>query len=421
MKDIILEKFFEYDRWKYAIEKGVVKKIDRTTLYNLTNEEMRAKLYSLIKNGMYAIKPPHTAQIPKNEPGEFRTVFVNEPDDRIILSIANDLLFELMPEKIHSACKSYQKGIGCGKIVKQVSEILVNADSDIVGFKADLSKYFDSVPIEYIDREFDDIESKYGKSALIDVIRNYYHFDVYFDEHKEVQQKFQSLKQGCAVASYLADAVLFFIDDVMSRQKGYYVRYSDDILYLGDDYENVMELLKEKLSEIGIKLNPKKVEILDRRKWFRFLGYSIKGDLRSLSADWLKNFQKEIELRTIRKKDNTFLKARNAVNRYLYVGNGEFSTALQMLPFVNCEKDLHTLDMFVLDALRAVSTGKKRIGGLGYTKNLEDRCFLRGKGRNVKANRQKTEKHLDGVYSLVCMQKLLLTSRDAYDSLILCL
>ena len=38
----------------------------------------------------------------------FRTVYVNEPMDRVVLGIANDLLFELMPEMLHSSCKSYQ-------------------------------------------------------------------------------------------------------------------------------------------------------------------------------------------------------------------------------------------------------------------------------------------------------------------------
>lgn len=46
--------------------------------------------------GKYEISPPHTAQIPK-ENGEFRTVYVNEPIDRVVLGIANDLLFDLMP------------------------------------------------------------------------------------------------------------------------------------------------------------------------------------------------------------------------------------------------------------------------------------------------------------------------------------
>ena len=88
----------------------------------------------------YEIAPPHQALIPKDN-GEFRTVYVNENIDRIFLSIVNDLLFELCPGMIHQSCKSYQKGIGCGKVVQEISHKL-KPDlhqhlNDILGFKAD--------------------------------------------------------------------------------------------------------------------------------------------------------------------------------------------------------------------------------------------------------------------------------------------
>ena len=116
-EDKILEMFFAPERWQYAIAKGVVKDISKGVLYKLTKPEARALMYQRIRDGKYKIMPPHTAQIPKDN-GEFRTVYVNEPADRVLLSIANDLLFELMPEMVHPSCRSYQKGIGCGKVVQ---------------------------------------------------------------------------------------------------------------------------------------------------------------------------------------------------------------------------------------------------------------------------------------------------------------
>ena len=96
------------------------------------------------------------------------------------------MLFDLMPEMIHPACKSYQVGIGCGKVVLEVSHTIVNMKSDgYVGWKSDLSKYFDSVPIQFIDAAFDKVEAKCGHSVLIDVLRKYYHCGLYFDENND--------------------------------------------------------------------------------------------------------------------------------------------------------------------------------------------------------------------------------------------
>lgn len=244
MNDKILEMFFDTERWRYAIEKGVGKHINKAHLYQLTKPDTRAAMYAAIRDGRYEIAPPHTALIPKDN-GEFRTVYVNEPIDRIFLSIANDLLFELMPEMIHPTCQSYQKGIGCGKIVKEISKRICQTKGEVIGWKSDFSKYFDSVPIRFIDEAFDKVEAKHGHSAIIDVLRKYYHSDWYFDTDGKLQKAYQSLKQGCSVASWLANVVMFTLDERLSQLNGEYVRYSDDALFVGPDYMKAMEIMTE--------------------------------------------------------------------------------------------------------------------------------------------------------------------------------
>lgn len=411
--DKITELFFQHERWVYAIEKGAVKGVPKAQLYQLTKPELRIAMYNAVKNGEYEIAPPHTALIPKDTPGEFRTVYVNEPIDRIFLSIANDLLIELMPNSVHPRCKSYQRGIGCGKVVKEISRIVGN---NVKGWKADFSKYFDSVPIEFIDAAFDDVEQRHGRSAIIDVLRKYYHSDLYFDTDGNLQEKYQSLKQGCSVASYLANVVMYDLDERLSKLPGFYVRYSDDSLYLGEDYETAMEIMRDECLKKGITLNPKKVEYITPEKWFKFLGYSIKGKDISLSSTRIKKFQKEIEKRTI-KSNKSFKSCLNKVNNYLYKGNGEYSWATQILSVCNVERDINELNKFVLDCLRAVQTGKKKVGGLGYVCTQQNGCVARGLGRNVKANRQKTD-NIDGFITLNCARKAMITRKDVYRTLI---
>ena len=265
MEDKILRMFFDIGRWERAIDKGVDKDIRKDQLIRLTDERTRMAMADAMRRGNYEISPPHTAQIPK-ENGEFRTVYVNEPIDRVVLSIANDLLFDLMPEMIHPACKSYQRGIGCGKVVREVSDQIVEAaKAGCMGWKADLSKYFDSVPIAFVDAAFDKVEARHGHSALIDVLRKYYHSDLYFDQNNELHSQYQSLKQGCAVASWLANVLLYELDEELSRMNGYYVRYSDDMLFIGEDYQRAMSVLERRLEAMSMKLNPQEGGVPDGR------------------------------------------------------------------------------------------------------------------------------------------------------------
>ena len=420
MTDILLQKFFEKERWEQALELGVGKGIDKGELRKLTSPEIRLAMYNAIITDNYEIAPPHQAQIPKDN-GDMRIVYVNENVDRIFLSIVNNLFFEIFPEFVHKSCKSYQTGLGCGKIVQEVSRQVINVESREVGFKADLTKYFDTVPIKYIDEIFDKMETKVGKSKIIDIVKKYYHTDLCFDFNGELIEMYQSLKQGCAVASFLADAVLYNLDATVSMLPGYYVRYSDDLLYIGEKREMAFEIVKSILGEMKMTLNPKKVEPVYKDKWVKFLGFNIKGDKITLSSTRVKNFQKEIASRTIKQRNISLTKAINSVNNFLYKGDGRYSWATSVLPIINVDKDIETLNTFVMDALRACATKKTKIGGLGSVNDQPDHTILRGTGKNVTANRMKTEKEIPGYLTLKCMQNAILTRRAVYETLVRCL
>ena len=417
MQDILLQKFFEKERWEQALEIGVDKHIDKGELRKLTTPQVRLALYNAIISDNYEIAPPHQVNIPKDN-GDMRTVYVNENVDRIFLSIANNLFFEMFPEFVHKCCKSYQTGIGCGKIVQQASKQVVQTNTAEVGVKLDLTKYFDTVPLKYIDGLFDKMERKVGKSKIIDIVRAYYHTDLCFNVDGELIRHYQSLKQGCAVASFIADAILYHIDDAVSKLDVYYVRYSDDLLVIGKDWTKAFELIRDMLNDMQLSLNPKKVEIVYKDKWVKFLGFNIKGDQITLSKSRVKSFQKEIESRTIKQHNISLERAVNSINNYLYKGDGTYSWATSVLPIINVDKDVDKLNQFVLDALRSCVTNKKKIGGLGSVNDKADYTIVRGVGKNVRANRNKTEKEIAGYFTIKCMQNALLTSRAVFETLV---
>ena len=417
MTDILLQEFFKKEHWEQALETGIDKHIDKGELRKLTSPEVRLALYNAIINDNYEIAPPHQAQIPKDN-GDMRIVYVNENIDRIFLSITNNLFFDMFPEFIHKSCKSYQSGIGCGKIVQELSREMVKTTGVEIGKKLDLSKYFDSVPLRYIDEIFDRMEVKVGKSKIIEIVRKYYHTNLCFDVDGNLIEHYQSLKQGCSVASFLADAVLFPIDYTVSKMNVEYVRYSDDILIVGNHWKEGFEVVSKMLGNMQMTLNPKKIETVYKDRWIKFLGFNIKGDKITLSKSRVKSFQKEIEARTIKQRNISMKRALNKVQSYLYKGDGKFSWATSVLPIINVQKDIDTLNTFIMDAIRACATNKKKIGGLGSVNDKEDYTILRGTGKNVTANKNKTDKEIEGFLSLGCMRNALLTNRAVFNTLV---
>ena len=416
--DRLLELVFsDMSVWEDAIYDGDDKKIKQTILKNFSDPNFRDDIKTQISEHKYHVKPPHEAQIPKDD-GTMRTVYANEAQDRILLTVINNIFFKHCSHMIHPKCVSYQIGIGCGKIDKRVIRDIRNIKMpfDKLGYKIDLSKYFDSVPIEYIDAVFDDVEKQFGPSSILDLVREYYHDDTLLDLDRNEIHKYTSLRQGCAIAAFLADAVLCDIDTVISNYNVVYYRYSDDILIIGEDADAAFYKISEMLESRSLKLNPKKVEILKKHKWFTFLGFSIKDNIITLSKKRIKNLQKEIQLRTFKAKNKNPQTALKRLYVYLYdTSLTKYGYAEGILPIINSDADIKALDLYILDCLRACATGKSKIGGLGYDKTGKDGVILRGKGRNVKTNREKLP-IVDNYVSIKHMQNLFNTDRLAYNT-----
>ena len=407
--------FSELQIWENAIMDGKEKKIKQKILEKASDPNERDELKNKIANHGYHIKPPHEAQIPKDD-GTMRTVYANEAEDRILLTVINNVFFKYFSDMIHPTCKSYQIGIGCGKIVKQITKTIENQSmqSEYIGYKIDLSKYFDSVPIQYIDGIFDEVETKIGPSSILDLLREYYHSDVLLDMQKKEIHKYTSLRQGCAVAAFLADAVLYDIDAEMQNYNITYCRYSDDILILGENADEAYRKISKMLNEKSLTLNPKKVEHLTRNTWFTFLGFSIRNISISLSKKRIKNLQKVIESKTIRcKACDSSTKAKHKIYQYLYdTSLTPYSYAEGILPVINNTHDINILDTFIADCCRACDTKKTKIGGIGYNKSGKEGVLTRGTGRHVSKNR---EKHADIDYQTISfMQTLFNSNKDVY-------
>lgn len=413
--DFLLEQMFKRD-WKSDLEKSHDKGIIDVA-EKLVDPNARSQVYCAIKDGTYQIMPPREQLIPKDN-GDFRTVYICSDIDRVVLTIINNLLFELCPEMIHKNCKSYQKGLSTQKTVKEVVRNIQNMKSNIIGLKVDLTKYFDSVPIRFIDEIFDKVEEKLGKSKVIDMLRKFYHQNLCFDLEGNLVEHYFSLGQGVATASWLANAILYNIDEEISKMNVYYVRYSDDLLLIGKDWQKAEVRLRELLAEKELVLNPKKVEVLKKDKFFKFLGFSIRGNEISLSKDRIKTFQKEIENRTI-KSNFSYQKAINQVMKYLYgdMRDNGYSWSTACLTTINVKEDIQTMNNFVMDCLRAVKTGKKKLYGLGYEPNKKNGVITAGRGQNVTSNRNKTDKIIPDYISLMKARNSMLISNDCFNAL----
>ncbi len=380
-----LEMFCDNALWGKAIQHLIDKGVRPSELSQFTDAEFRTKLIMVIANGQYHVAPPHVTLIPKDKPGEFRKVYVNTVMDRLVLTLINEVYTTMYGYMFHEHCVSYRKGIGVKNIIGNITAEL---QKNSTGYKIDISKYFDSVSREKMNEVLAEVSTG---SCLDQILYDYYNDDLIFDENRQLQRKYKSLCQGCAPSAFFANILLRDVDDALSKICEVYYRYSDDILLIGRRADEALALLKEMLASKGLSINPKKVERVSSSEWFTFLGCKIKGKNVSLSKKSLDNFIDQVERRLKGK-------AIKSINNYLYtayMNNSEaFGWAEYFFGIINCEEDIIQLDIWLKDMIRGYMTGKggrKYVGGLGSVDTEEYKTIMRGKGRCVKRNLEKTK------------------------------
>lgn len=385
MKDLKLEQLYDFNLWSESLEHIASKNTDNldtlSELDMLSNKSVILSIIKSIERGTYKVGMPTVKKIRKDT-GGYRELYINSIQDRVILRVINKIYYNLYQDKIHRLCVSYKEGVAVGRIVSDISNKL--GEKELKGYKVDISKFFDSINKESL---FNALNSLFTNSTLDKVVMDYYSDDRVFNfEDKECIEKYKGLAQGCALSSFLCNYILRDIDEYFSNSTIYY-RYSDDIIIFDED-DNIIEKLSDKLKSYGLSLNYSKLERISSKDWFTFLGFSIKGNKISISKNSLYKFQKDIMSRYRNCKSyNGFKKS---VYSYLYSSDvyscrGWFGGKVGT---INCLSDIKCLDRWVQDILLAYKYKRDRIGSLGYS--MQDSGVIsRGKGRNVKRNREK--------------------------------
>ena len=421
MDAITTTAFLDIETLKEVLERGYLKGIPQHILRDFTRARYRKKIFNQIVKGTYEVEVPHQFFVDKKEIDPLthkpkqRGVIANTGKDRVVFALIMRAMFKCLSKMIHERCKSYMRGTSCSLVVEELVEATKWMEQFGRGLKYDIKKYFDSLPIADIDKQFD-IATIFLKeqSPALELCRSYYHNDRFYDVNGVLQNKYMSLKQGCAVASFLADSSLYSMDAKIAKLNVYYVRYCDDMVVIGPDLEKADAIIREELASHGLSLNEKKIEEISYDKWFTFLGYSIKGSEISFSPHAVKSFQSMITDAVFKSGCKTIEAVKNKINKALYDGYLGYSWAKRYLLNVTCENDLVALDTYIRDSIRAFITKKRKIGGLGCNYSLKDGCVQRGTGKNVRANRLKIPE-IEDYTTLTCMRDNMRTNEAAYE------
>lgn len=424
---------------KTAISKADTKGINRNIIDSFCDPQKWKQVYNAILFDALSFKPDRQGFVEKKDkPGEFREVSIGCDESRILMAIITEVCFRLFgKEMIHHTSKAYQKGLSCGKSVIEASNAIVDfmnnhwnhyhyfTSGDIkkkkkYAVKIDFSKYFDKVFKEKIFEIFARIEKmvgfEFGTEQVMNLLRRTYMDDRFILKDGTEEIRDRGLRQGNAFASFLANVILYDVDEYMSQNYEYYVRYSDDVIVLTMNPEKAKYDIARLVAEYGVSINPNKVQDIVTGEWFTFLGFSLRENgMRTLSKNRFNTFKREIRERTVNADVKTTKKAINNVYKYMYKGDGEYSFATSVLPVINSSSDIDMMNRYVMDCIRGSVTKKRTLWGLGYDRFGVNGVIPFEKGTNVKQNRDRIPR-IEGYDTISFWKKLLANSRSVYNA-----
>lgn len=343
-----LEGLKDFGVWQELFPSFVEKGIDREVLGLLAQPKYRLGLVRMVEDGVYEFGEPREVAIPKDGGGK-RLIYVLPDLNRCVMAVIAQIYTRMYSGWIHSACVSYQKGLSVPRTLHRLQKKLTCG-----GYKVDLSKYFDSVPRWKINEMLAQMDTG---SPVDKLLWKFYSTDL-IEKNGNVVEHFKSLGQGCALSPLLANLCLASVDKEMAERSEVYLRYSDDILLLGEGADKTLEVLKERLKELGLELNPKKVQRVENE--FTFLGGKVSRDRIQLSEkSW--NKQKAAVRKRMKGKRGSRAEQKRCVKRlqkWLFHPT-EGHCNMEYLSFLcTDEKDIERLDRYCRDELKAVYTGK---------------------------------------------------------------
>ena len=351
------------------LNKDNISKEEKMQLIRLQSFDRETAINDLL-NGIYLWSIPRKVLIKKHGTNKFRTVYIYEPQDRLILGVLYHAFSDYYKDDICELCYSYKEGSNTSKAIKFLRENNVN---DMYGVKIDIHAYFNSVSEEYLHKMIDELfPESCGLKTSIEALM----YDNHCTFHGELINEYKALIAGTSLASFFANYCLREMDFEFYNSKKVYARYSDDIIVFNQsqlENDKSLKIIRQYLSERTLQINPDKYEYFNPGDEITFLGLKLKPngvvDIADHSKQKIKKYihnlckkarkQLEMNYEDFYYRGNKVCNKINQKNFKCYIQNeNTFGWCHYAFRYITTDESLKEIDLYTKERLRYLKTGK---------------------------------------------------------------
>ena len=315
---------------------------------------------------------PRKSVISKMTSGKKRVVYTYPKAENTVLKLLTWLLLRRCDGLFEDNLYSFRPGRTAKDAVRALRA--VPGLGEMWAYKADVSNYFNSIPVEKLLPMLAEALGKdrrlYGfLSALLGEERAL--------SGRETVREQKGIMAGTPLSAFYANLYLRELDRHFARRGVPYARYSDDIILFAPDRAGAEALAGEVrtiLTEHGLGLNPAKEELFDPAEGWTFLGFRCRGDTVDIAPASLEKIKGKM-----RRKSRALMRWRQrggyggekAAAAFIRVFNrkllesppdNDLSWSRWFFPLLTTADSLRDIDRYAQDCLRWLVSGKRTKG-----------------------------------------------------------
>lgn len=312
---------------------------------------------------------PWRREISKMHTGKKRVVYTYPEPENQVLKLLTWLLLRRYDALFSPGLYSFRPGRTAKDAIRQL--LSRPGIREMYAYKLDIHNYFNSIPM---DRFLPLLEQTLAADPpLCGFLRSLLEESAVLDRGARIVEQ-KGIMAGTPQASFYANLYLRDLDAEFWALGLPYARYSDDIILFAPSEEEVLgygALLKKRLTEKGLSVNPAKEALFSPGEGWSFLGFRcVKNtvDIAPATLDKLKGKMRRKTRALSRWRDRTGHTGEQAAKAFIRVFNRkllecpmdrELSWSHWFFSVINTAETLHIIDLYAQDCIRTLVSGKR--------------------------------------------------------------
>ncbi len=249
-------------------------------VYDASASEENKRLHKELAEKAYECKPVKNVTLYKEE--KERQIALYSMRDKVVQQSIAEELKKMYDHGFSPQCYAYRENRSALQAVQEIEkQISTHGYTQVL--KIDISIFFDTIRWDKLQgilkeriRE-DDVLELIRKECMAPTI----------DSEGNLVSKELGIHQGSCIAPIISNIYLMKFDLDMAKCDCFFLRYSDDMLFLSDSHEKLQEILARAttiLGMLGLSVSEKKTILCSLKDGIDFLGYRFAETGKSITS-----------------------------------------------------------------------------------------------------------------------------------------